>query len=52
MVFKLLQIALITDTHIGTMLIDDHETRLDGSHDVTALVLVVERRWIELRIKN
>ena len=51
-VFELLQIALITDAHIGTMLIDDHEARLDGSHDVTALVLVVERRGIELRIES
>ena len=51
MVFKLPEIALIADTDIGTMLIDNHEATLDGGHDVTALVLVMERRWIELRIK-
>ena len=41
MAFELLQITLVTDTHIGTMLINDHEARLDGCHDVTALVLVM-----------
>ena len=46
------KIALITDAHIGTMLVDDHEARLDGGHDVTAFVLVVERGWIELRIES
>ena len=52
MVLKLLQRALVTDTHIGTMLIDDHKARLDGGHDVAALVLVVERGRIELTVDS
>ena len=46
MVLELLQITLVTDAHIGTMLVDDHESGLDGCHDVTALVLRVQRREI------
>ena len=45
-------IVLVADAHVGTMLIDNHKARLDGSHDVTALALVVERRKVELRIES
>ena len=46
MVLKLLQIALITDAHISPVLVDNHESRLDGSHDVTALILIVKGREV------
>ena len=51
-VLQLLHVTLVTDTDIGPVLIDDHQTRLDGGHDVATLVLVVRGRCVELRIDS
>ena len=39
---QLVEVLLVANAKIGTMLVDNHETTLDGGHDVTALVLVVD----------
>ena len=46
MVLKLVHISLIANTDIGTILVDNHQTGLDGSHEVLSFVLVVVGRTL------
>ncbi len=43
---QLLHVTFIADADISPVLVDDHQSRLDGSHDIAALVLVMQGREV------
>ena len=40
---ELPHIVFVADAHVGTVLVDNHQARLDGGHDVATFVLIVRR---------
>ena len=40
------EIALVAHTEVGTVLVDDHESRLDCRHYILAFILIVSRRSV------